>query len=112
MTFVCLCLDSCGLSVIVEKAVLRPYMKKFNSVELEYIKIATILSVPFCPYHFVQYHFSGHRLSLSFILVYLQVPYQAGEAYITLTTVVAIGTSCNAKGEMTCDLRTQIPCVV
>jgi len=24
---------------------------------LESMKIATILSVPFCPYHFVQYHF-------------------------------------------------------
>jgi len=28
---------------------------KFNSTEI--YKIATILSVPFCPYHFVQYHF-------------------------------------------------------
>ena len=39
---------------------------KFNSVELESIEIATILSVPFCPYHFVRTIssnpiLSGHR---------------------------------------------------
>jgi len=30
---------------------------KFNSIELKSRKIATILSVPFCPYHFLQYNF-------------------------------------------------------
>jgi len=41
---------------------------KFNSVELESIEIDTILSVPFCPYHFVRTILSntilsGHQLS-------------------------------------------------
>src|SRR6218665_2252103 len=41
------------IELSINQAIQLPLMI-FNSVELESIEIDTILSVPFCPYHFVR----------------------------------------------------------